>query len=141
METENVISFKKFTLVKFSEILEGFYNRKISADMLEIYHEVFKKYEDEQIRKALITYLGDPKRSKFFPKPADIIDKIFDYKAKIQAKKVNMCNYENCKETNKKIEGIDTLIYYPEHEKYYCKEHYREIRPWDWIDEKFGYKR
>jgi len=64
---------------RLSEVLLGaaeVQQRKISAEMIELYKRLLAEYSSDQISDAVEAHLKDPKIGMFWPSPAHIIGKI-----------------------------------------------------------------
>lgn len=56
--------------------LNEIYDKKLSAEAQQIWWNVLKPYDAEQIANAMQRHLSDPDSGRFAPKPADFIAKI-----------------------------------------------------------------
>jgi len=52
------------------------YQREINVDVGEIMYQALTRYTISEIADGLTAHMSDPKRGKYFPTPADIIEKI-----------------------------------------------------------------
>ena len=57
-------------------VTSEFYKHSLSEPVINLYFEVLKQYEIEDIERAIQFHIGNTEIGQFFPKPADIIRQI-----------------------------------------------------------------
>lgn len=61
---------------RFIEVLAGvhdFYGKELTPFAAQVWQQACKRFDVEQVTKALSAHLMDPERGQFMPKPADIV--------------------------------------------------------------------